>query len=64
MKNLLNILIRTMQIVKDINPDDVIFFACALAYDNSILWSDDKKLKNQTKVKVLNAQEMNDVLSE
>ena len=32
-------------IVKDIDINDSIFIACALANDDSILWSDDKKLK-------------------
>ena len=45
-------------IVKNIDPDDALFVACALAYPNSVIWSDDKKLKRQTKVKVLNTQEI------
>ena len=49
-------------ITKDIDPDDAMFFACALAYSESILWSDDKKLKKQAKVKVLNTQEIMNVL--
>jgi len=49
---------KAFDIVKEIDPDDVLFFACTLAYDNCILWSNDKKMKNQTKVKVLNTQEI------
>lgn len=45
------------EIVKAIDPDDVLFFACALAYKNSIIWSDDKRLKRQPKVQVLNTEE-------
>src|SRR3989338_6863986 len=38
--------------VKDIDPDDAIFAACVLAYPGSILWSDDKSLKKQNKIRV------------
>jgi predicted nucleic acid-binding protein len=44
--------------VKDIDPDDTLFIACALAYPDSILWSDDKKLKQQTVVPIINTKEM------
>ena len=47
-----------LEIVKNIDPDDVLFVACALAYPNSIIWSDDKKLKDQSKVEVLNTEEI------
>lgn len=46
------------QIIKDIDPDDVTFIACALAYPNSVIWSDDKKLKNQSTIKIINTNEM------
>jgi len=46
------------EIIKNIDPDDVLFIACALAYPNSVIWSDDKKLKKQAKIKVLNTQEI------
>ena len=45
-------------IVKNIDPDDVIFVACALAYPNSIIWSNDRKLKKQSRVKILNTKEI------
>lgn len=45
-------------IVKDIDLDDAVFIACALAYPESVIWSDDKKLKRQNKVKILNSTEM------
>jgi predicted nucleic acid-binding protein len=44
--------------VKDIDPDDTLFIACALAYPGSILWSDDKKLKQQSVVPIINTTEM------
>ena len=46
------------EIVKDIDPDDVIFFACALAHPNSIIWSNEKRLKKQNKVKVYLTEEI------
>jgi predicted nucleic acid-binding protein len=45
-------------IVKDIDEDDFIFFACALAYPGSVIWSDDRMLKRQGVVRVLNTAEM------
>ena len=47
-----------MQIIGTIDVDDVLFFACALAYPNSIIWSDDKALKRQNQVVVLNTAEI------
>ena len=44
--------------VKDIDPDDTLFIACALAYPGSILWSDDKKLTQQSVVPIINTPEM------
>jgi predicted nucleic acid-binding protein len=44
--------------VKDIDPDDTLFIACALAYPGSILWSDDKKLIQQSVVPIINTTEM------
>lgn len=49
---------QAYNIVKDIDPDDVLFIACALAYPQSFLWSDDKKLRRQSIVPVLNTREM------
>ncbi len=53
---------EAIKIVKDIDIDDALFVACALAYENSIIWSDDKKLKIQTKIKVLNTKEIIKIL--
>lgn len=49
---------QAQDIVKDIDPDDALFIACTLAYPQSILWSDDKKLKQQKVVPVINTKEM------
>ena len=53
---------EALEIVKNIDIDDVIFIACCLAYPDSILWSDDKKLKRQSAVKVLNTKEISYIL--
>jgi predicted nucleic acid-binding protein len=45
-------------LAKDIDPYDTMFFACCLANPGSVLWSDDKKLKKQDKVKIVNTEEM------
>jgi len=44
------------------DPDDWLFFALALKL-NAPLWSDDKLLKNQTKIVVLNTSEIVGLLS-
>ena len=45
-------------ILKGIDNDDTMFFACALAYPNSIIWSNDKALKLQRRVVVMNTEEI------
>lgn len=46
------------ELVKDIDPNDLIFFACALNYPESVIWSGDTKLKKQSKIKIINTSEM------
>ena len=53
---------KALDLVKDIDSDDVLFVACALAYLDSVIWSDDKKLKQQSRVKVLNTSEIMNIL--
>ena len=55
---------EALKMVKEIDPNDIIFVACALAYFNSIIWSDDKKLKKLDKIKVLNTEEVINYLSQ
>lgn len=57
-KYLLNYKKEAIKIVKNIDIDDAVFFACALNYKNSIIWSDDKQLKLQNKIKILNTSEI------
>ena len=46
------------ELVKDIDHDDLLFFSCALNYPESVIWSDDAKLKKQSKIKIINTYEM------
>lgn len=49
---------KAQALVSHIDPDDSVFVACCLAYPGSILWSDDKKLKQITEIKVISTKEM------
>lgn len=53
---------RAYELVKDIDLDDTLFIACALAYPGSIIWSDDKKLKEQHQIHIINTAEMYSIL--
>jgi predicted nucleic acid-binding protein len=44
-------------LVRDIDPDDSIFVACALAYKGA-LWTDEKQLKKVKTIRVLNTKEI------
>jgi len=37
-------------------------FACALAYKDSVIWSDDKKLKKQSEIQIINTSEMYNII--
>ena len=49
---------EAVSLTKDIDINDVLFAASCLAVKGSVLWSDDKKLKQITKFKVLNTSEI------
>jgi predicted nucleic acid-binding protein len=49
---------EALDLIKDIDIDDVTFIACALANPGSIIWSDDKKLKKQVRIRVVSTEEM------
>ena len=53
---------EALEIVKNIDTGDVIFIACGLAYPDSMLWSNEKKLKRQSRVKVLNTEDIIKIL--
>jgi predicted nucleic acid-binding protein len=46
------------EIIKQIDQKDCLFIACALAYPGSIFWSDDKALKRQDAIRVINTTEL------
>ena len=54
---------EALKIIKDIDPDDALFIACSLAYQDSIIWSDDKELKKQDKIKVFNTAEIMNLMN-
>ncbi len=47
-----------LQIIGTIDKDDIIFFASALFIKDAIIWSDDKQLKKQKEVIVLNTKDI------
>ncbi len=52
-----------INIIKDIDIKDRIFIACALKYE-TILWSDDKALKQQNKIIIMNTQEIKEFIQQ
>lgn len=54
---------QAVEIVKDIDLDDALFIACAMAYPESVIWSEDKKLKKQNKIKILTTTEIMNILN-
>ncbi|MBI4149505.1 PIN domain-containing protein [Candidatus Woesearchaeota archaeon] len=44
------------------SPEDVEFFACALAYPGSVIWSNDARLKNQSQIRVISTAEAMKIL--
>ncbi|HLC31221.1 MAG TPA: PIN domain-containing protein [Candidatus Nanoarchaeia archaeon] len=51
-------------IIKEIDENDALFIATALAIPDSILWSEDRRLGKQTKVRVITTSELLDLLKE
>jgi predicted nucleic acid-binding protein len=49
---------EAFKLVKEIDPDDTIFIACVLTYPGSVLWSDDKRLKEVKGITVYTTKEM------
>ena len=54
---------ESLEIVKNIDKNDAVFIACALAYPESIIWSDDKMLKKQKRIKILETYEIIEYLN-
>jgi len=52
------------KLLKEIDPDDAPFLALAMAIENEGLWSRDKKLKEQNKVRIWSTLELKEKLDE
>ena len=50
------------ELMNDIDVNDVLFVACALAYKGSVIWSNDSHLKKQSRIKVINTAEAMELL--
>jgi predicted nucleic acid-binding protein len=50
---------EALEIMKNIDIYDAEFIACGLAFPGSIIWSDDKNLKKQNRVNIINTKELN-----
>ncbi|MBM3282376.1 MAG: PIN domain-containing protein [Candidatus Diapherotrites archaeon] len=50
--------VQSLQIMEKIDINDALFIACALAYPNSVIWTEDKDFKKQSKIKVMNTAEI------
>ena len=55
---------EAFDLVKDIDEADILFDACALTYQGSIIWSDDKHLKNIKNIEVINTKEIIKIIKE
>lgn len=53
---------KAIELTKDIDINDALFIACALAYSHSIIWSDDAALKKVKDVNVFNTSEIIEVI--
>ena len=53
---------EALGILQNIDIDDISFIACALAYKDSVLWSDDKGLKRQTRIRIISTKEAMSIL--
>lgn len=47
-----------VEIMSGLDMNDVIFVACALTYHGSIIWSDDKGLKRQARVRIVTTEDV------
>ena len=49
---------KSLKIMEKIDKKDALFIACGMAYTNSVIWSEDKKLKKQNNVPIFNTKEI------
>ena len=57
-KDILKYKKKAQKIMEKIDEEDVLFVACALAYPQSIIWSNDKHFKLQKAIKTYNTFEL------
>ena len=50
------------KIIGKIDPDDVVFIAAAICYEDPVIWSDDRHFDKQGRVKVLKTSDMIKIL--
>lgn len=53
-----------LKLIGESDEEDSLFIASALAYQGSIIWSDDKHFKNQDKIKVYTTKELIGLLAD
>ncbi len=53
---------EALRLVESIDVNDAVFIACALAFPDSLIWSDDAGLKRVEKIRVLNTKEIMEFL--
>lgn len=58
-----NYLSEASELIGNIDPKDVPFIACALAYPNSVMWSDDRHFEKQNKIKILKQKDILDYIN-
>jgi predicted nucleic acid-binding protein len=53
---------EAVTIMENIDINDAVFVACALAYSNSVIWSDDKDFKKQLVILIMTTKQMKDFI--
>lgn len=49
---------EALAIMNDIDEDDSLIIACALAFQGSVIWTEDKHFRKQDKIRVFRTKEM------
>lgn len=56
-KNFKSYLLQASVLAQKTDPDDLQFFACALLYPESVIWSNEIRLKKQSQIRIMNTLE-------
>ncbi len=51
------------ELMKNLDIDDILFIACALKYPNSSIWSNDKNLRKQNKIRIFSTKEILELIN-